>query len=178
LIHAVAARLGFEGADREDLFQEACLVTLDSIDSLRDPRRLNSWVYTIAYRLGIDALRRRRPEIPLEGLSEVEASRPPGEAIEREMERLEEISLLLDAVAQLDQRCLNLLSALHLDDPPLSYAAAAERLGMPIGSIGPTRARCLGRLRALMKKLSGRPPVPSVNRGCGEGPGSGEADRV
>ncbi len=142
LIFAVATRLGLRGADRDDLFQDACVTVMQSIHTLRDPTRLASWLYRVTYRLGIDALRSRRPEVGVEELtSSATGQLEPGFA--EDLERLEEVSRLLDALGRLDSRCRNLLKLLYLEDPTPSYEEIARRLDMPIGSIGPTRARCL-----------------------------------
>ena len=51
LIYSIAANFNLEDSDREDLFQETCFTALRSVATLRNPARLASWVYTIAYRL-------------------------------------------------------------------------------------------------------------------------------
>lgn len=167
LIYAAAARLGLPPADREDLFQETCLTALRAIHTLQSSERLASWVYTIAYRLGIDRLRRKSEE-PLDAQPSM-ADRQATNAIDPlalvRLERLESIAQVHDALAQLDERCRRLLVALYLEDPPPTYDTIARREKLPIGSIGPTRARCLEKTRRLMKGLSSRPPHPSIERG-------------
>ena len=56
------------------------------------------------------------------------------------------------AMARLDAKCRGLLAALFLDPDPAAYGAIAERLGMAIGSIGPTRARCFRKLEPLLRE--------------------------
>jgi RNA polymerase sigma factor (sigma-70 family) len=166
LIHAVAARLDLSEADREDLIQETCLTALRAIHTLQSADRLASWVYTIAYRLGIDRLR-RRPEESLEGLGTIADQQAAGaidpDALVR-LERLESIAHLHDALAQLDERCRQLLTALYLEDPQATYDTVARRQNLPIGSIGPTRARCLQKAYRLLKGLSDSPLHPSADR--------------
>ncbi len=154
LIYAVGAKLGLEAPDRDDLFQETCLTALRSIQTLRSPAKLASWIYTIAYRLGIDAHRRKRSEVLLDnpgGL--VDSSTPQGAepAFAAGIERLEAVAHLLDAMARLDARCRRLLTALFLEDPRPSYMEIGTRLGIPVGSIGPTRARCLRKAGKLLE---------------------------
>jgi RNA polymerase sigma factor (sigma-70 family) len=166
LIHAVAARLNLSPADREDLFQETCLTTLRAIHTLQSSDRLASWVYTIAYRLGIDRLRRKSEE--LMDVSGSIADRHAAGAVDPlalvRLERIESIAHLHDALAQLDERCRRLLTALYLEDPRPTYDTIARRQDLPIGSIGPTRARCLEKTRRLMKGLSDSPPRSSADR--------------
>lgn len=172
LAYAAATRLGLTAEQAHDLFQDTCLAALESIHTLRHPSRLASWTYSIAYRRAIDTLRQQRTGSVLdEGAADADAS--PALAvtseIATELERLEEAAVLMDALAKLDPRCRRLLQALYLDTPRLAYNQIAKREGMPIGSIGPTRARCLGKLRSLLRELSNRLPHPSTDGKRGEG---------
>jgi RNA polymerase sigma factor (sigma-70 family) len=164
LIYAVAARLGLDEIDRDDLLQETCLTALRSIQTLESPARLASWVYTVAYRIGIDLLRRRRPEILVDQVGEsFERSGTPNRepAFVTDLERLESVAQLLDALALLDPRCRRLLTALYIEDPRPSYAEISQRESIPIGSIGPTRARCLEKAEKSLRGLSNPTPRPS-----------------
>jgi RNA polymerase sigma factor (sigma-70 family) len=167
LMYAVATRLGLDDAAREDLFQEACLRALESIGTLADPTKLASWVYTVTYRLGVDFLRRRRPEIGMEqagaAAQSLEAGGVEPDIVEK-LARLEAVAGLLDALTHLDPRCRRLLAALYLEEPRPSYDEIGRREGMPIGSIGPTRARCLEKTKRLIPTVSNRPPGASSSR--------------
>lgn len=178
LIYSVATRAGLAGADRDDLFQETCVTCLRSLHTLRDPRRLGSWVFSVAYHLAIDLQRRRRLTRPGESGGEgdgtVELSDPAPDAL-AELERLERVAELRDGVAALEPRCRRLLSLLYLEDPTPSYVEISLRAEMPIGSIGPTRTRCLEKLRDLIQGLSNGTPSSSIRRsrareesGCGD----------
>lgn len=57
------------------------------------------------------------------------------------------------ALGELSERCRKLIGALYFEDPAPSYEALSRRLGVPIGSLGPTRARCFDRLRSAYEKL-------------------------
>ena len=70
-------------------------------------------------------------------------------AAEADAARTERLTRLWQAFQDLPERCRRLLRVLSASPPP-SYAEVAVALEMPIGSIGPTRARCLGRLRDLL----------------------------
>lgn len=155
MIYAVAGRLGLSESETEDHFQASCLAVFRGIASLRQPERLSTWTYRIAYRQGLDLIRRRRPQVsiedPVAGTSSALRVEP---RILEEIERLEEISRLLDALSGLDERCRNLLTALFLEDPPPAYAEISRREKIPMGSIGPTRARCLEKLENRLANLS------------------------
>ena len=66
---------------------------------------------------------------------------------------LEEQHRVRTAVSMLDERCQKLVQMLFYESEPPSYAEIAASLGIPEGSIGPTRARCLGKLMRILKKL-------------------------
>ncbi len=161
LIRSILGRFALDPATREDLFQEACLSVLRSANSLRDPRRFTSWIYSITHRLAIDARRRARPAASLDEVSEdrfqtADQDREPG--FVREIEDFELAARTIDGIRSLDVRCRNLLTALYLNDPPHSYQKISRTLGLPLGSIGPTRARCLQKLRESVFPLSNPPP--------------------
>lgn len=73
-------------------------------------------------------------------------SDPDAMAIDEEVIVAERNAALRAAFAELPPRCYQLLSML-VSDPPPPYAEISAKLGIPVGSIGPTRARCLARLR-------------------------------
>jgi RNA polymerase sigma factor (sigma-70 family) len=164
IIHAAAARLGLQKAEQEDLLQATCLAVLQSVHTLKNPNRLASWLYSVSYRLGIDACRRRR-ERPLGDVpADATAAEPESTRIDEERERHERIALLLDALDAIDAKCRNLLMALYLDDSRPSYQEIAKRQKIPIGSIGPTRARCLKKVFEGLKILSNDAPSPSTRQ--------------
>lgn len=157
LIYGVLARFDLSPSDRDDLFQETCLTIIRAVGSLRDPKSLLSWVYSITYRLAIDAKRKARPATSLEEIGE-ERLRTPDPWIEphfaKELEELQLAARTADGIGRLDPRCRNLLTALYIEDPPRSYQEISRQLGIPVGSIGPSRARCLEKLRLLLFSLS------------------------
>lgn len=171
LILAVGARAGLDADERADLFQETCVACLRSLHTLRDTRRLGAWVYAIAYHLAIDHIRRQRLHRPADSDKAVQEARErvadpadrSGDTL-AELERLEEVVTLRDQVAAMEPRCRDLLTLLYLVDPPLSYTEISRRAAIPIGSIGPTRTRCLGKLREMMNRLSNAPPSSSIRR--------------
>ena len=61
------------------------------------------------------------------------------------------------ALGGVSERCRRLLEALYYEDPTPSYSELSQRLGVPVGSLGPTRARCMERLKGHYESLSDRP---------------------
>jgi RNA polymerase sigma factor (sigma-70 family) len=113
------------------------------------------------------ASRRRRSTVQLEELEEraaLEASADLEPDFVREVESLEQNAAVVDAVGLMDERCRQLLSWLYLEADPLSYTEISERAGIPIGSIGPTRARCLEKLKKQIFPLSSAGPGASTSR--------------
>lgn len=148
LIYDVPAKLGLHGDDREDVFQNVCVAVYRSIGTLRDPARLATWLYGVAYRQSVNVLRRRGREVPIEGEDGTEREFPsPWPGADQVLSGLEEAGRLRDALEVIDERCRRLLTAIYLEDPAWSYLEISERFAMPVGSIGPTRARCLRKLK-------------------------------
>lgn len=144
VIHAALLRFPLAEAERKDLYQETCVRVLDRVEGVRDPARLSSWVFGIAYRLSIDTLRRRGRMVADHDFDREISPGPPPDAALAELEATVRVR---DALARAPARCRALLHALYLEQPTPSYKEIGERLGMRIGSIGPTRARCLAKLR-------------------------------
>ncbi len=157
LIFAVVNRFASSPEERDDLFQDACLAVLKGVNTLRNPDRLASWLYRTTFRLCIDARRRRRPECCVddpEAVHSADGLPAPFPGPDDELVRLEDVATLLDALDRLDPECRNLLHLLYIDPEEPSYRQISSRLGMPIGSIGPTRARCLEKAKRLYETLS------------------------
>jgi DNA-directed RNA polymerase specialized sigma24 family protein len=147
---------------------------------LREPRTLVRWLSSTTQRIArAIALKRRREAAlaaPIEALEPVlEANLP--EAGE-ELEKLEEQALVRLALGTLPERCRNLLGALYFEDPTPSYDAIARRLGLPIGSLGPTRARCFDRLRNAYESLQSAPEGISERGATTFEDGSPGEDRI
>ncbi|MEZ4647874.1 MAG: sigma-70 family RNA polymerase sigma factor [Candidatus Eisenbacteria bacterium] len=158
IINAAGHKVGLTADERDDLVQNTCVVCYHSIDSLRDPSRLGAWVYRIAYRQALEIVRKRPPNAPSEdreGRSILDLM-PSGDLSEQAvLERNEQSEQLLQAVSEIGDRCRTLLELLYLEVEVPPYEEVSQRLSMPIGSIGPTRARCLDRLRRKWKQVSG-----------------------
>lgn len=148
LAWAVIRRAGVDGADAADVYQTAWLAALQSLPRLRDPSRFAPWLARTAH---LQAVRLRRTYgITRRVLSRVDAREEDDRAPDEDIERFETRGAVAAALSRVGARCESLLRALYYEDPPPAYADLARRLGMPVGSIGPTRARCLEKLDKLM----------------------------
>lgn len=155
LVYAVARTYSLEEADLADVFQDVFTALVKGLPRLRDARALVRWLSSTTDRIALaTALRRRRERAMTadpEGLERVAGSDP---WVGADLEELEEQATVRLALAGLHERCRRLLTALYYEDPPPSYAGLARRLGVPIGSLGPTRARCMERLRRGLAALA------------------------
>lgn len=147
LIWSICRRYGMDGADAEDVAQAVWLNLVNHLANLRDPAALPGWLVTTTRRECHRVLRAAR--LPLTaGLALNTEDIPDPYAAEADQDLLaaERNAALREAFRDLppaDQRLLGLLMA----DPPVPYAEISAILGIKLGSIGPTRSRCLDRLR-------------------------------
>lgn len=132
--------------DRKDAFASTFFRLYEKLGSVEDPARLHGWVSTTARREALAIARARRRETSFELVDEYlepVADVSADHLLDQEMRRA-----MGSAFARLSQSCQRLLRLLTADPPP-HYAEVSRLLGMKIGSIGPTRQRCLARLRAM-----------------------------
>jgi RNA polymerase sigma factor (sigma-70 family) len=144
LVRATIRSYRIYGADADDAAQNTWLRLVEKLDRVQQPERIAAWLVTTARRECLATLRRRQRETPVEEIQDVVADphlTPEEDAVAGEVRRALGIAL-----ADLTDRRRAVLSALFLD-PGDSYAAIARSTGLPIGSIGPTRARALAELR-------------------------------
>jgi RNA polymerase sigma factor (sigma-70 family) len=148
LLWHVARAQGLDRATSEDVVQTAWLSLLRSLDEIRTPEGLVGWLVTVtkreAWRVR-DLSRRQQPvdEQLFAGLSD-SGSAPDQLVLDSEQRRL-----LWAAVNQLSERCRQLLRIVAFVHRP-DYEAVAAGLGVPRGTVGPTRGRCLQKLRELL----------------------------
>jgi RNA polymerase sigma factor (sigma-70 family) len=149
LMWSVARGYRLERSDAADVVQVAWLRLVEHLGGLRDPERVGSWLATTVRRecLQLLATRKRRGTVLddqiLDGVPD------PAAPVDTGLLTKERDVALWQAFAGLPERCQKLLRVLMVDPPP-SYVDVSASLEMPIGSIGPTRARCLDRLRGLL----------------------------
>jgi RNA polymerase sigma factor (sigma-70 family) len=148
LVWSVARAHGLSRADAADVSQTAWLRLVEHLHRLRDPERVGTWLASTARHEALRTLRRARRQLPVGDDAELERSGSPVDSPEARTLAAERSDILWRAFAALPPRCQTLLRVLMADPPP-SYQQVAVAMDMPIGSIGPTRGRCLDRLRQL-----------------------------
>ena len=151
LVFSIALNYGLGENDAADIVQLSFMMLMQGLDNLREDSHLGGWLATVARRNTWHVLeRRRRENLADEALSENVAL--PDETSQSEQERWELINWLHDGLSRLDETCRALLLALYFDSERPSYRDVAARLGLATGSVGPKRARCLRRLREIMRE--------------------------
>jgi RNA polymerase sigma factor (sigma-70 family) len=147
LIWSICRRHRLGAADAEDVGQTVWLHLVDQLDKIRDPAALPGWLATATRRECLRVLRAARgPLAAGYGLDPETISDESAVAAEQEVLAAERNAALREALQDLPpggQRLILLL----IEDPPMPYAEISARLGIPVGSIGPTRRRCLAKLR-------------------------------
>jgi RNA polymerase sigma factor (sigma-70 family) len=155
LIYSIPLKYGLGEPDAADVFQSVCVTLLEKLGSIRAPQGLAAWIITTTSRkcLAVARQRRRDQQHTMPGgitdpdLSPIDSDLPPDE----ELLSLERQHVVRLAVERLPETCRRLVIALFSDEPePTSYQCLADRLGVPMNSLGPTRARCLEKLRRLL----------------------------
>ena len=147
VVLSVVRRFRLQGTDAEDVVQIVWLRLVEKLGAIREPEALPGWIVTTARRECLHVLKARRVVSP----TDLNEQAPPDgigdTALDSDLLEAERHQALLAALAELPDRQRNLLLLL-LEDPPPSYDEISERLDMPVGSIGPTRARALARIRS------------------------------
>lgn len=158
LVHFIAVRHGLTPEEVDDVGQEVFVALTQHIDDIDKPESVGAWLSTTARRFSWRALRQRVKEQPSEqaDLSEAEVvDRPLFRTIPSVSDLLSSWATqeaLQHALLQLDERCRDLIYRLFLDPDEPSYDDVSRLLDIPKGSIGPTRIRCLQRLRARLQE--------------------------
>ncbi|MET9271607.1 sigma-70 family RNA polymerase sigma factor [Kribbella sp. NPDC003557] len=144
LVYSVCRRYRLTQPDIDDIGQSVWLRLVEHLPGLREPAALPGWIATTTQR---ECFRLIRATSRVEPVDLVQSPDIPEQAIaEEEVLRHERGAILRTAFGELSRKCQQLLSLL-MQDPPAPYDEISKRLSLPIGSIGPNRARCLSRLR-------------------------------
>ena len=148
LVFSIPRSYGLPREDAADVSQLTFTILIQSLDSLTEDSNLKAWLATVARRHTWRAMEKGRRERP--GRDDDLAEIPWLLGDEKPSELWELVDWLDRGLSEISEPCRKLLKALYLDEGEPSYAEISERLEMPVGSIGPTRARCLQRLRLAM----------------------------
>lgn len=159
LVYAIVRRAGLDEHVAADVFQTVFARLLEHLPRLTQPERLQAWIVTTARRETLRALDHGRRNVSMTRADDADAPRDsvedslpdPAPLAEEALAELQQLDRLRRALERLDARCRELLALVFRDDDErLPYDEVARRLGIPTGSIGPTRARCLDKLRRQM----------------------------
>lgn len=152
LLWSVARAHRLSDADAADVVQIAWLRLVEHLPRIREPAAVGAWLATTARREALRALRRAgRETLPGEDLA-LEPDDRPGGGPEAVVLAADRDRLLWRSLDRLPQRCRMLLRVLMADPAP-SYAEVGAALDMPVGSIGPTRSRCLEQMRRELARV-------------------------
>lgn len=144
LLWRVARAQGLDATAAEDVVQTTWVRLIEKASSIQDPQATLKWLVTTTRREAWTVGRRARSQLPTDpddGFDEVPIPGPEEGVVTRAMD-----SIVWRHVRTLSARCQYLLAMIAFAEHP-DYAAVSDALGMPVGSIGPTRGRCLAKLR-------------------------------
>ncbi len=148
LVYSIPRRYGLSDSDADDVFQNVFTIVFRRLATLRDQARLTAWLITVTHREALRLSKRLPPASELDESAE-DGAAPPLDQVQN----WERQHIVHQALDQLGSPCRELLTALFLDPDDNSYDKIASRLGIPIGGVGPTRARCFKKLEAILIRL-------------------------
>ncbi|MFL6240313.1 MAG: RNA polymerase sigma factor [Actinomycetes bacterium] len=164
MIFSIARSHRLSEADATDVSQTTWLRLIEHLDRINDPSRVGAWLATTARRESLRVIGISSRQLPTGESTELEPRIRSDVELDAALLASERDARLQKALAQLPARCVTMLLLLTGDDA-LSYQEISERLGMPVGSIGPTRARCLQKLRVILDEMDAEDAEPAAHVG-------------
>jgi RNA polymerase sigma factor (sigma-70 family) len=150
LIWSITREFKLVESDAADVFQTTWMRLIEHINRIEHPDRLGSWLAATARNECLRCLAsHKRLVLAHEGVV-LDGPAEQGAEIDEGLLAEERAEVVRAAMAHLPRRWRRLMELL-MSDPPVSYAEISDELGLPVGSIGPTRGRCLARLRVLLE---------------------------
>ena len=150
LIWSITADFRLVQSDAADVAQTTWLRLLEHIDRIEYPDRVGSWLAATARNECLRSIAARKRVVLGHDDADLENAAAYEPDIDARLLADERAQVVHDAMSCLPRRWQRLLELL-MADPPVSYAEISDQLGLPIGSIGPTRGRCLARLRVQLQ---------------------------
>jgi RNA polymerase sigma factor (sigma-70 family) len=148
LVYSIPLNFGLSHADADDVAQATFSALISSLDAITDEERLGAWLATVARRQTWRLVERRRRE-PIADGDQLDRIATEDTVIAY----TENLQWVHQGLAEMDERCRELLTTLYFAEQTPQYVDIAEDFGIPVGSIGPTRARCLEKLRSILEAL-------------------------
>jgi RNA polymerase sigma factor (sigma-70 family) len=150
LIWSITADFKLAESDAADVVQTTWLRLLEHIDRIQYPDRVGYWLAATARNECLRSLAAHKRLVLGRDQQDMEETPAHGLEVDARLLADERDQVVREALSLLPRRWQRLLELL-MADPPASYAEISDQLGLPIGSIGPTRGRCLARLRVLLQ---------------------------
>jgi RNA polymerase sigma factor (sigma-70 family) len=150
LIWSITGEFKLVESDAADVVQTTWLRLLEHINRIQYPDRVGSWLASTARHECLRSLAARKRIVLGSDEDDLVDKAAGGPDVDERLlkdERAQSVREALSLLPRRSQRLLELLMA----DPPTSYTEISDELGIPVGSIGPTRGRCLERLRVLLQ---------------------------
>ncbi len=157
MVWSTARGYRLDEAAAHDVAQTVWLRLIENIERIQDPERLPGWLVTTCRREALSVLKKSERQIPSDFEYDLEDPSPSLESLIIDDEESREV---VAAFAELDHECQQLLRLLTVE-PALSYEEISEATGRPVGSLGPTRGRCLDRLKAGISRIRREPESSS-----------------
>jgi len=158
LVYTIVRRIGLDDHTAADVFQTVFSRLITHLPQLNQADRLQAWIVTTAKREALLQRSRGMRTVSMTADDDDGAASTAHDVAdeaplpEDQLDALQTQNQVRNALERMDERCRTLLTLLYHDaDDAVSYDEVAHRLDMPLGSVGPTRARCLGKLRKLLE---------------------------
>ena len=148
LVWAIARRHRLSAADAADVSQTTWLRLVEHLERIEKPERIGAWLATTARHESLRVLRLANRSVPVPNEDFIDLTRADEPGVDAALLEADRDHELDELVKSLPLRCRELLQVLMDHDAP-NYVDVGSQIGMPTGSIGPTRARCLERIRRL-----------------------------
>jgi len=157
LIYSIPIRVGFSPVDAADIFQAVCLKLFQKLPTLRKREKVSSWLMTTTTRECWRLVEKRRRETQpsiydddyeRDIVNKLASLEPRADQRRILFERQQAVR---DAIEELSERCRSLITLLFYSKEEPSYSEIARLLKVPLNSIGPTRARCLQKLKRILE---------------------------
>ncbi|HZR51151.1 MAG TPA: sigma-70 family RNA polymerase sigma factor [Streptosporangiaceae bacterium] len=150
LIWSITGEFKLVESDAADVAQTTWLRLLEHIDRIEHPDRVGSWLAATARHECLRNLAAHKKVVLGHDEEDLQGVAAHGPEVDERLLADERAEVVREALARLPRRWQRLLEML-MADPPASYAEISDQLGLPVGSIGPTRGRCLARLKVMLQ---------------------------
>jgi RNA polymerase sigma factor (sigma-70 family) len=150
LIWSITAKFKLVESDAADVVQTTWMRLIEHIDRIEQPARVGSWLASTARNECLRHIAARKRVVLVHEDEEFDGADHHASEVDEALLAAERAQVVRNAMAHLPPQWQQLMDLL-MADPPVPYAEISDQLGLPVGSIGPTRGRCLARLRVLLE---------------------------